>query len=116
MAKLITVYWRDIPAQVMAKERRQSEKIELNERFADAIDRAAMRAGLIGSDGYLEQWSRVSVNCGDDLRAEVQTAAARLEATYDKDRLMALIRNHGRDQDNNQDNNQGNEAETASQA
>ena len=104
MAKLITVYWRDIPAQVMANERRQSEKIKLSERFADAIDRAAMRAGLIGSDAYLEQWSRVSVNCGDDLRTEAQAAAARLEADYDKDRLMALIRN------------QGNEPETASQA
>lgn len=108
MAKLITVYWRDIPVQVMAKERRQSEKIELNERFADAIDRAAMRAGLIGSDAYLEEWRRVSVNCGGDLRTEAQAAAARLEAAYDKDRLKALIHSHGR--------NQGNEPETVSQA
>ncbi len=95
MAKLITVYWRDIPAQVMAKERRQSEKIELSERFADAIDRAAMRAGLIGSDAYLQAWRRETENCGDDLCAEVQAAAARLEAAYDKERLMALIRNQG---------------------
>ncbi len=98
MAKLITVYWRDIPAQVMAKERRQSEKIELTARFADAIDRAAMRAGLMGSDAYLEEWRRVTENCGDDLSFEVQAAATRLEADYDKDRLMALIRNQGHNQ------------------
>jgi len=95
MAKLITVFWRDIPAQVMAKERRQSEKIELSPRFADAIDRAAMRAGLMGSDAYLEEWKRVSANCGDDLVVEAKAAAARIESDYDKDRLMQLIRNHG---------------------
>ncbi len=100
MAKLITVYWRDIPAQVMAKERRVSEKVELTERFADAIDRAAMRAGLMGSDAYLEEWKRVAVDCGDDLRGEAEAEAARLEAEYDKDRLMALIRNHGNKEDN----------------
>lgn len=106
MAKLITVYWRDIPAQVMAKERRESEKIQLHERFADAIDRAAMRAGLIGSDAYLEEWNRVSVNCGDDLGAEVQAAAAKLEEAYDKDRLMALIRNQGHNQEPDQEGDQ----------
>ncbi|WP_424947510.1 virulence factor [Candidatus Spongiihabitans sp.] len=95
MAKLITVYWRDIPAQIIAKERRDSVKIKLSERFSDAIDRAAMRAGVIGSDAYLEEWSRVSVNCGDDLRAEAQAAAEKIEAAYDKDRLMALILNKG---------------------
>ena len=95
MAKLITVFWRDIPAQVMARERRQSEKIELSPRFADAIDRAAMRAGLMGSDAYLEEWKRVSENCGDDLVAEAEAAAAKIESDYDKDRLMQLIRNHG---------------------
>ena len=99
MAKLITVYWRDIPAQVMAKERRQSEKIELTERFADAIDRAAMRAGLVGSDAYLEAWRKETENCGDDLHAEVQAAASKLELAYDKTRLMALIRNQGHNQE-----------------
>jgi len=96
MAKLITVYWRDIPAQVMAKERRTSAKVELTERFADAIDRAAMRAGKGGTDAYLEEWRRVSVPCGDDLQVEVDTAAAALEAAYDKDRLLALIKNEGK--------------------
>ena len=50
MAKLTTVYWRDIPAQVIAKERRDTAKIVLTERFAEAIDKAAMRAKMAGTD------------------------------------------------------------------
>lgn len=99
MPKLITVFWRDIPAQVIAKERRQSEKVQLSERFADAIDRAAMRAGKGSTDAYLEEWKRVSENCGDDLRAEAQAAAEKLEAAYDKERLLALVRNLGNEQE-----------------
>ena len=95
MAKLITVFWRDIPAQIIAKERRESVKVKLSGRFADAIDRAAMRAGKGSSDAYLADWKRVSAACGNDLRAEAEAAAARYEQEYDKDRLLALIRNKG---------------------
>lgn len=95
MAKLITVSWRDIPAQVIAKERRDSVKVKLSERFAEAIDRAAMRAGKGTSDAYLADWRRHSVTCGNDLRAEAEAAAARYEQEYDKERLLALIRNKG---------------------
>ena len=67
--------------------------------IADAIDRAAMRAGLSGTDGYLEEWKRIAENCGDDLKAEAATLAARLEEAYDKERLMSLIRNGGNEPD-----------------
>ena len=95
MAKLTTVYWRDIPAQVIAKERRDTAKIVLSERFAEAIDKAAMRAGMAGTDAYLEQWRREVVNCGRDLQAEVDAAAAALEAGFDDDRLEALVKTGG---------------------
>ena len=45
MAELIVVYWRDIPAQVIVKAGGKTAKRELPERFEQAIDRAAMRAG-----------------------------------------------------------------------
>ena len=55
MAKLICIYWRDIPAQVVVRAgRKNSVKKELAPRFAKAIDRAAMRAGRGSSDAYLE--------------------------------------------------------------
>ena len=41
MPKLITIYWRDIPAQVIGQQGRQRIKQELDRRFAVAIDRAA---------------------------------------------------------------------------
>jgi len=95
MPKLITVMWRDIPAQVIAKQRRESVKVKLSDRFADAIDRAAMRAGKGSSDAYLADWRRVSEPCGDDLQTAADTAAARLESAYDDARLLKLIRNKG---------------------
>ena len=54
MAKLICIYWRDIPAQVVGRVGRNNFKKELEPRFAQAIDRAAMRAGRGSSDAYLE--------------------------------------------------------------
>jgi hypothetical protein len=54
MSKLITIYWRDIPAQVLARTgRRSAFEKELAPRFQKAIDRAAMRAGCGSSDKYL---------------------------------------------------------------
>lgn len=95
MANLIIVYWRDIPAQVIAKERRNSAKVELTQRFAEAIDHSAMRAGKGSTDAYLEEWRRVSEPCGDDLQAVADAAAAKIEQDYDKERLLALIKNEG---------------------
>ena len=97
MPKLTTVYWRDIPAQVIAKERRDTAKIVLTERFAEAIDKAAMRAKMAGTDAYLEQWRREVVNCGPDLQAAADEAAAKLESDFSDDRLEELVKNGGND-------------------
>lgn len=90
MAELTLVFWRDIPAQVTMGKGRQATRVILSERFEQAIDRAAMKAGLAGSDAYLGEWRRVSVP-GDDPQAE----AARIEDSYDRDRLRRLIDNGG---------------------
>jgi hypothetical protein len=97
MPKLTTLYWRDIPAQVIAKERREKAKLVLSERFALAIDKAAMRAKMAGTDAYLEQWRQDAVNCGDDLQTAAEEAAGKLEQAYDDDRLAELVRSGGVD-------------------
>ncbi len=98
MAKLTIVYWRDIPAQVIAKEKRTTAKRVLSERFEKAIDRAAMRSGARESDAYLAEWRRGDPEpCGGDLEAEASVVAARLEAEYSDDRLAALIASGGRE-------------------
>ena len=96
MAKLIVVYWRDIPAQVIVKAGRQAAKRQLDERFEKAIDRAAMKAKLRDSDAYLAEWRRAApVDCGDDLETEAASAAERFETEFDKDRLDRLVANGG---------------------
>ncbi|MGH6915115.1 MAG: virulence factor, partial [Geminicoccales bacterium] len=58
MAGLVIVSWRDIPAQVIVKAGRRSARRPLPDRFQEAIDRAAMRAGLRDTDAYLGEWRR----------------------------------------------------------
>lgn len=92
MPDLIILYWRDIPAQVIAKAGRQSAKRELPLHFTEAIDMAAMRGGLRESDAYLEQWRRGDpTSCGEDLEAEAQACMDRLLGEYDDARLKALV-------------------------
>lgn len=95
MAKLIIVYWRDIPAQVIAKRGRDSAKVPLPQRFHDAIDRAAMRAGKGSSDAYMEDWRRDSRACGDDLQTEAQTEADNLVAAWSDELLETTTKAKG---------------------
>ncbi|MGR6430470.1 virulence factor [Rhizobium sp. PAMB 3182] len=97
MADLIVVYWRDIPAQIIVKKGRTNAKRELSQRFAEAIDMAAMRSGASETDDYLAEWRKADpVAVSDDLEAEADKAAAALEAAYDKERIVALVKAGGR--------------------
>jgi hypothetical protein len=101
MANLITLYWRDIPAQVIAERgrgrAREQAKIELPRRFAIAIDEAAMRDGADSTDDYLAEWRRSEPTpCGEDLEAEAAALAARLDADYPAERMRDLVENGGR--------------------
>jgi Virulence factor len=96
MPDLVVVYWRDIPAQVIAKRGRTAAKRQLSERFEKAIDRAAMKAKLRDTDSYLNEWRRADpVPCGEDLEAAATEAAARLEQEWPDSRLDAHVANGG---------------------
>lgn len=98
MADLIVVYWRDIPAQVIVKRGRQNARRELPLRFTEAIDMAAMRTGAGDSEAYLAEWRKAKpVPVGDDLEAEADKALADLDARYDRDSLVALVKQGGRE-------------------
>ncbi len=94
-ARLTVILWRDIPAQVVAKQGRTSHKIELAPRFQQAIDRAAMRAGSIGTDAYLEDWRRDTQPCADDLETVANTEAAAIDARFPLDVLNEYVLNSG---------------------
>lgn len=96
MADLVVVYWRDIPAQVIVKKGRTAAKRELPLRFTEAIDMCAMRTGAAGTDAYLEEWRKAEpVAVSDDLEEEAAKAAAALDAEYDRERLVALVKAGG---------------------
>ena len=96
MAKLICIYWRDIPAQVVGRAGRKSGvKQELAPRFAEAIDRAAMRAGRGSSDAYLEDWRRVAEEVDGDLEALVAERVKSLENEFDDEWLEAVVKAGG---------------------
>lgn len=90
------VYWRDIPAQVKVREGRTRHGKPLTERFEKAIDHAAMKAGLTGSDAYLNEWRTGEWQDQEgEAEAVTETIAAELEAAYPNQRLKAIIRNGG---------------------
>lgn len=97
MANCVTVYWRDIPAQVIVKKGRKAAKRELSLRFTEAIDMCAMRTGAAESEDYLAEWRKGDpVSVSDDLELEADKAAKVLEEQYDKERLVALVKSEGR--------------------
>jgi hypothetical protein len=75
MASYQIMYWHDIPVQVRVKEGRTRVSVPLHARFQEAVDQAAMVAGLIGSDEYSElfRWGEASERPGtpDDVAKAV---------------------------------------------
>lgn len=92
MAEVTIVYWRDIPAQVIVGKGRRGSKVQLPERFEQAIDRCAMKIGAKDADAYLAEWRKVVVA---DIEGEPDTIAAdyaeKLEAEFDTARIKTLI-------------------------
>jgi hypothetical protein len=97
MGTLTIIWWRDIPAQVLARDGRRQTTQVLHPRFQGAIDKAAARAGKSSYDDYIEEWRREQRPCGDDLEAAVSTASEQLETDYTKHRLAELIQSGGVD-------------------
>ena len=93
MAEYRITYWRNIPSMVHARAgRRDKGKVELSQRFQVAIDEAAMRADMVGSDEYMQQWRRSPWTEREGAPFDVaQAVAAEIEAEYSADRLRELI-------------------------
>ena len=92
MAEVTIVYWRDIPAQVIVGKGRRGSKVQLPERFEQAIDRCAMKVGARDTDSYLAEWRKAAPYEVEGDQDDIAKAeAARLEAEYDTARLKALI-------------------------
>ena len=96
MPLVTIVYWRDIPAQVIVGKGRSAAKVQLPERFEQAIDRCAMKIGARDGDAYMAEWRKAApVEVAGDADQVAKSTAARLEAAYDTDRIRALIDTDG---------------------
>jgi hypothetical protein len=93
--KLTTIFWRDIPAQLIGQQGRKRHKKVLSDRFAVAIDRAAMRAGRGTSKAYLEDWRRESRPIQGDIEQAVSEEALNLESQWPDDRLERVTKAGG---------------------
>ena len=100
MVKLILISWREIPSQVIVQRGRKREKAMLSQRFQEAIDRAAMRAGKGSSDAYIAEWrrDRTTLETGDELGDIARREVTRLESEFTDERLAQLVRDHGQQQ------------------
>ena len=97
MTEVQVVFWRDIPAQVKARQGGERSARALTARFQEAIDAAAMRAGLTETDDYLGEWRSSPWLEHAGLPDEAaQRRAAEIEAEYSDERLRQLAEDGGR--------------------
>ena len=56
MIKYQVLCWREIPAQVRVYGGKRPVSRQMPEWFQQEIDRTAVIEGLVGTDGYLQEW------------------------------------------------------------
>jgi hypothetical protein len=96
VAELTLIKWRDIPMQIVVRdEAGGSARRLLPDRFQEAVDAAAMVAGLIGSDDYTAQMQMERRQVGEDLEEEAQAAEDSVLAEWSEDVLKVAIRSGG---------------------
>ena len=68
----------------------------MSERFEQAIDRAAMKCNLRGSDDYLAEWHKAEPYLIEgDPDTVARSEAERIESEYSQEKLKYLIENEG---------------------
>ncbi|HWM18697.1 MAG TPA: virulence factor [Ilumatobacteraceae bacterium] len=88
--ELVTIYWRDIPAQVNAQLGRERHQVLLSDKFQRAVDRAKRKAHIYTAHEDIAQWRRESQPCEGDLATAAEALAGQLEKAYTRDRLGLL--------------------------
>ena len=54
--KVRIMYWKEIPVQVQATDDSETQSLQLEPRFQEAVDAVSMMEGSYGSDEYLDAW------------------------------------------------------------
>ena len=97
MATYQILYWQDIPSQVNARDAGGNHREPLSPRFQELIDLVAMKKHLVGSDEYMNAWTKGGKAERPGSAPVVARAVAdELEARYDEFRQAALAQFAGR--------------------
>ena len=96
--EVVTIYWRDIPAQVNGQNGRERHQLLLSSKFQRAVDRAKRKAGIYTAEEDIAQWHRSSEAC-DDHVAAAEARVAELEEQYSREYLGKLAYAGGFDAD-----------------
>lgn len=87
---VVTILWRDIPAQVNSQTGRERHQVVLSAKFQRAIDRAKRKAHIYTADEDIAQWRRISIDLDGDPQEAAQREADRIELEYTRHRLGVL--------------------------
>ena len=88
--EVVTIYWRDIPAQVNGQAGRERHQVVLSAKFQRAIDRAKRKANIYTAEDDIAQWRRVSVTCDGDIATAAEAEAHRIEHELSREYLGKL--------------------------
>jgi len=97
--ELVTIFWRDIPAQINASGGGERARAILGDRFQHAIDRAATVADKTETEAYVAEWRRLTSTFEGDPTAAAEAERERIEAEYHAERLEALVWSGGQDEE-----------------
>lgn len=92
MTEVQVTYWREIPSMVAARQGEEVAKVQLPQRFQEAIDEAAMRLGESSADDYMAGWTRSAwEEFGGDPVGAAQERSEALDNEWPQDRLDAYL-------------------------
>ena len=93
MTEFKIVYWKNIPAQIIATDEHGKVEITLPDRFHDAIHRLSTAMGMVTEDLYLSGWrTGKSVWRADHAEEVVEDVQREIERIYPQEKLEAIIR------------------------
>jgi hypothetical protein len=96
--ELVTIFWRDIPAQINASWDGERARALLSDRFQHAIDRAATVADKTETEAYVAEWRRQTTAIEGEPAGAADAERDRIETEYDPERLEALVWSGGVDE------------------
>ena len=91
MTEIRLMYWKEIPAQVQAKDKNGLVSQPLDPRFQEGIDAISMFDGSSGTDEYLDAWNWGKfIEVKEPANEAVLTLANRINQGFPSDFVVRI--------------------------